>query len=230
MAEEAEIQVPGTKSKLPTKWLLIGGLVVVGAFIFLSKGGGDNTAGDGMLSSELDQRLQEQWDAIQNALQQSKQQGDTTEPMTPPDQPVEPTPITVKSTKGSKTPWRRGSGTTAGIVLPNENPLGQPANVGLRPPNVETLYVPTFTETPEAREARLLEHEARSPTRSIVSTPVVPRETPAQRATRLKEHEKRSPTRSVSIKPTTSMGTRVPKPKPHEPAQKPVGLKKPKRY
>ncbi len=230
MPEESEVQIPGTKSKLPTKWLLIGGLVVV-AFVILSKGGGGDNSSDGMLSSELDQRLQEQWDAIQNALNQSKQQGETTEPMASPEQPVEPAPIAVVSTKGSTTPWRRGTGTVAGITLPNENPLGQPARVSLRSPSVETLYVPTFTETPEAREARLLEHEARSPTRSI-STPVVPRETPAQREARLKEHEKRSPTRSITIKPTTSMGTRVPKAKtkPREPAQKPVGLKKPKRY
>ncbi len=200
MAEQSEIQIPGTKAKLPTKWLLIGGAVLV-AFFLLPKGGGGDEE-DGMLASELDQRLQEQWDAILSALEQSKQQGETGLPEVPPEAPIEPAPVSQPSSRGSYTPWRGGMpGTIAGINLPGEGSMGIPATVSMKPPSTTTF---------QERKERLKEHEARGATRRT-PTPITPRpRLPESRKRTLVRRERESP----ALKQSTATTTRPPVVKP----------------
>jgi len=73
MSEEPQgITIPGTKKKIPVKVILLGGAAVV-ILYFVSKNKGTTAAPsdsqDGMLASEYQQRLQEQWEALQGTIQ-----------------------------------------------------------------------------------------------------------------------------------------------------------------
>lgn len=219
MAEQAEIQIPGTKSKLPGKWLLLGGAALVG-FLILSKGGGGGGSeeGDGLLAEEVNARLGEQWDAMNQALDDMRNAStEAGDPLASPSEPVEPAPISTPSSEGSTTPWRRPRrGSTAGINIRGSAPLGSPANVSERDPGSSTFsgnQVNIPRETAEQRKARLLEHERRSS--FLKGKPIQPKKPVARPET----EEARFVTRRTAEEQLAAK-TKIPKSKPKSPVIK----------
>jgi hypothetical protein len=89
MADTAEFTIPGTKTKLPLIPVL-GGAVVI-AFVLLTRKTSGESDSTGVLSSEFNQRLQEQWDAMVNYLVEVKPPTSTPAPTTP-TTPAKPSP------------------------------------------------------------------------------------------------------------------------------------------
>lgn len=206
MPEESEVQVPGTKSKIPVKWLAIGAVVIV-IYILMTKGQGqDQTDQSGLLASELDQRLKEQWEALQNALGQA-QQPSSGVPITPPTTGLTPPPTPITTPPGhAQPPFARHPGILPGMNVvhpptpspvpsgpPERHPLPPISDIVRRKPGQPPVRMP-----PERTRARVREDVSpflREPV-GQVSLTVAQKE-----RQRIREREKKSP--ALKTKRTT---------------------------
>ena len=85
-----ELQIPGTKTKIPVMVLLGGGVVILLIILFTRNQEGAPFRGEELLASELDQRLKEMWESLIHYLAQTEMESGVTLPIAPPAVPIAP--------------------------------------------------------------------------------------------------------------------------------------------